>query len=380
MFTRRYLAPLRWLLVIALLLTLAPVRTARAEPIVHVVQAGETLFRIGLRYGVTWQTLMAVNGLTSITIYPGQSLVIPDGAVDAGTSPAPAAAPTAEPAVQEPAAQEPAAQEPAADPTQPPAPAADPAPATTGSTYVVQAGDALWLIAQRFRVTVNDLGVANGLYNPNWIYPGQALVIPGAAAAPEPVVAQPAAPAPAPVGRQLAVSGRGQALPLDCEARSAVDWAAFFGTPIDELEFFGRLPASDDPEAGFVGSVYGGWGQIPPNAYGVHAEPVAALLRAYGVSARAERNLSWEVVQAEIDAGRPVIAWVVGHVWNGTPIPYTAPSTGRTTTVAAQEHTVIVVGYGADTVIVLDGWSTYMRTRVEFMASWGVLGNMAIVR
>lgn len=350
----------RRLAIIALILALLPIPSAFAGDTIHTVQAGETLFRIGLRYGVGWRTLMAVNGLTSITIYPGQQLIIPDGAVDVAAPVAPTpVAPTPEP-------------------TQAPESAGAPTPVEApsgGSTYIVQRGDALWLIAQRFRVTVTALVQANGLYNANWIYPGQSLTIPGGIAAGEP------ATAPAPViGKQLTVSGRGQALPLDCESRSAVDWAAYFGTTIDELEFFGRLPVSDDPDVGFVGSVYGAWGQTPPAPYGVHAEPVAALLRDYGVQARAERRLSWEALQAEIDADRPVIAWVVGHVWNGTPVAYTAPSTGRTTTVAAQEHTVIVVGYGADTVTVLDGWSTYTRTRAEFMASWGVLGNMAIMR
>lgn len=348
----------RWLAIVGLVFALLPIHSARAGDKIHIVQSGETLFRIGLRYGVTWQTLMAVNGLTSITIYPGQQLVIPDGVVDTGADPiAPQPTPTAVPAA---------------------APPADPAPAPTDNVYVVQAGDALWLIAQRFHITVDDIVAANGLYNANWIYPGQALIIPGATIA-EPAPAP--APAPAPVvGKQLAVSGRGQALPLDCESRSAVDWAGYFGSQINEIEFFNRLPVSDDPDAGFVGSVYGGWGQIPPNPYGVHADPVAAVLNQYGVQARAVHGLSWEALQAEIDADRPVLVWVVGHVWAGTPVSYTAPSTGRTVVVAAQEHTVIVVGYGADTVTVLDGWTTYSATRAQFMASWGVLGNMAIVR
>ncbi len=350
----------RLLVVAALALTVLPTRPAYAAEQIHIVQPGETLFRIGLRYGVTWQTLMAVNGLTSITIYPGQQLIIPDGAVDTG---APATPPEAQPP-----------QAPAPQPVDP-----QPAPTPAGNVYVVQPGDALWLIAQRFHVTVAELVAVNGLYNANWIYAGQTLIIPSTAVAEPAPTAAPAAPAPV-VGKQLAVSGRGQALPLDCESRSAVDWAGYFGAAIDELEFFGRLPVSDDPDSGFVGSVYGAWGQTPPGAYGVHADPIAALLNQYGVQARAAHGMSWEALQAEIDADRPVMVWVVGHVWNGTPVSYTAPSNGHTTVVAAQEHTVIVVGYGADTVTLLDGWSTYTRTRADFMASWGVLGNMAIVR
>ncbi|MCK4451313.1 MAG: PD40 domain-containing protein, partial [Anaerolineae bacterium] len=64
------------------------------------------------------------------------------------------------------------------------------------------------------------------------------------------------------------ISGRPQALPLDCESRSAVDWAAYFGVEIDELEFLYGLPQSDNPDEGFVGDVHGSWGQIPPHPYG----------------------------------------------------------------------------------------------------------------
>ncbi len=47
----------------------------------HTVQAGENLFRIALRYGVTVETLAAANGITDpARIYAGQVLVIPDPA------------------------------------------------------------------------------------------------------------------------------------------------------------------------------------------------------------------------------------------------------------------------------------------------------------
>ncbi len=45
---------------------------------VHVVQAGENLFRIALRYGRTVAAIAAANGITDVTrIYVGQRLVIP---------------------------------------------------------------------------------------------------------------------------------------------------------------------------------------------------------------------------------------------------------------------------------------------------------------
>jgi LysM repeat protein len=324
------------LVVVSLAVGLWAPRPALAAEIIHIVQPGENLFRIGLYYGIDWRTLMAANGLYSTNIYVGQALVIPGTTADAG------------PVVE------------ATEAAPPPAPA----PASTGDVYIVQRGDTLWMIAQRYQTTVAALMLANGLSNPNLIFAGQALAVGG----------------PAPDrGKVLNVSGRGQALPLDCESRSAVDWAAYFGFAIDELEFFSKLPVSDDPDTGFVGDVYGSRGQIPPAAYGVHAGPVADVLRAYGVPARAAAGLTWEALRAEIDANRPAIVWVVGAVDAGTAVAYTAASNGHTTYVAAYEHTVMVIGYGLDTVMIRDGGQTYSRTLAQFLASWSVLGNMAIV-
>ena len=44
----------------------------------HVVQPGENLFRIALKYGVTVEALAVANGISNVNlIYPGQQLVIP---------------------------------------------------------------------------------------------------------------------------------------------------------------------------------------------------------------------------------------------------------------------------------------------------------------
>lgn len=178
---------------------------------------------------------------------------------------------------------------------------------------------------------------------------------------------------------RLTVEGHPQSLPLSCESRSAVDWAAYFGVGIDEIEFFNRLPVSDNPEVGFVGDVNGSWGQIPPNAYGVHAEPVAALLRAYGVTATAMRDMTWDDAQSELRAGRPLEVWVVGHVWSsGRRYNYTAQD-GQVVRVAPYEHTVLLIGYNATDVYILDGDTVYTKPIDAFLGSWAVLGNMAVV-
>jgi len=110
------------------------------------------------------------------------------------------------------------------------------------------------------------------------------------------------------------IKGRWPAFSLSCEARSAVDWGVYFGIEIDEIEFQNALPVSDNPDIGFVGNVNAPWGQTPPNAYGVHAGPVAELLKSYGLNAQARSDITFDELRAEISAGRPVIVWVVGRV------------------------------------------------------------------
>jgi LysM repeat protein len=115
-------------------------------PIAHVVQPGENLFRIALRYGTTVDAIVAANGLTNAhTIYVGQRLVIPRGAGNATTAGR---------------------------------------SATTGGTYVVRPGDTLSRIAQRFGTTTAALARLNGIANPSTIYAGQVLRLAGAAPAP----------------------------------------------------------------------------------------------------------------------------------------------------------------------------------------------------
>ncbi len=173
--------------------------------------------------------------------------------------------------------------------------------------------------------------------------------------------------------------GHPQSYSLSCEARSAVDWMAYWGVYISEGDFLAALPRSDDPDAGFVGDPNGYWGGIPPQSYGVHADPVAKLIRDYGLDARAVHGASWDDLRNEIAAGRPVIVWIIGQMWGAKAIQYTA-SDGHTTTVASFEHTMVMIGYDPSTVIVVDAFSSqiFYFTKSAFINSWGVLGNMAV--
>ena len=96
------------------------------------------------------------------------------------------------------------------------------------------------------------------------------------------------------------------------------------------------------------------------------------------MNASDEKNYSWNGIRKEIAAGRPVMTWVIGDVWPGSAISYTA-SDGNTVPVAHYEHTVIVIGYDQKSVAILDGDTTYYRPVQDFINSWSVLGYMAVL-
>jgi LysM repeat protein/uncharacterized protein YvpB len=175
------------------------------------------------------------------------------------------------------------------------------------------------------------------------------------------------------------VTGHAQTYTLSCEARSAADWAAFWGVDFSEADFLQGLPRSDNPDRGFVGKPNDPWGFTPPRSYGVYARPVAARLKEYGLKAEAHRGLVWDDLRSEIAAGRPVIVWIIGQMWSGTPLTYT-PSDGKKTIVARFEHTMILIGYDSTQVHVVDAYSGWNQTYSlnTFLASWSVLGNMAV--
>ena len=173
-------------------------------------------------------------------------------------------------------------------------------------------------------------------------------------------------------------NGLAQSYNLDCEARSAVDLAAYFGVNISHSEFLNRLPRSDDPNEGFVGNYTDSRGKIPPSSYGVYQEPVAALLRDYGLPAIGVYAYTADALKSQIANGKPVMVWVVGNTEIGYSVPYTAASNGRTTYVAPYQHTVVVIGYDSNSVTIQDGGMKYSRDWQTFKLSWGALGNRAI--
>jgi LysM repeat protein len=109
----------------------------------HLVQPGDTLFSLSVRYGTTVEAFMRANGLTSETIYQGQTLVIPT-TNEGSYSP----------------------------------PAYEPAPLGSDNYHIVAAGETLFSIAQRYGSSVGAIAEANGITYPYLIYVGQYLTIP----------------------------------------------------------------------------------------------------------------------------------------------------------------------------------------------------------
>ena len=73
------------------------------------------------------------------------------------------------------------------------------------TTYVVQQGQELGLIAKEYNVSIEDIAALNGITDPDFIYPGEELTIPAAG-----VYVPPAPPAPTSVGRSIVVSTENQ--------------------------------------------------------------------------------------------------------------------------------------------------------------------------
>jgi LysM repeat protein len=126
--------------------------TDAATPQTHTVQAGENLYRIGLKYGISWVKLAEYNGLANPNmIKVGQELKLSGDAVSGGT----------------------------ADPTSTPSP-------MTETTYTVKAGDNLFRIGLAYGISWVQIAEANGIVNPNQIKAGDVLKIPVSTPGPTP--------------------------------------------------------------------------------------------------------------------------------------------------------------------------------------------------
>lgn len=100
----------------------------------YIVQSGDTLSGIAAKYNTTYQVLAQLNGISNPNlIYPGQKIMLPGEGSGSGSV----------------------------------------------GYYIVQSGDTLSGIAAKYNTTYQVLAQINGISNPDLIYPGQKILLPG---------------------------------------------------------------------------------------------------------------------------------------------------------------------------------------------------------
>ena len=193
---------------------------AAASPSFVIVNYGDTLYAIAARTGTTVDALMRTNGIPNANfIYAGQRIMIP-----------PASSAPSVPAIVQ----------------------------STSSVYTVVPGDTLSIIAGRFGTTVATLMQTNGLYNPNFIYSGQRLNIPGRTSQTTiqpptaPVANPPTRPNPAPVaatsgkwidvaiGTQTITAYQGNTPLKSVLVSTGLSWTP---TPIGHFAIYTKIPS-----------------------------------------------------------------------------------------------------------------------------------------
>lgn len=181
-----------FLMIVVCIATLLPVNSQvdAQGSVVHVVQRGENLYRISLRYGVPVSIIQQANNIANPNlIYVGQRLIIPTSGTGVLLTPTPVT------------------------------PGATPQPTTVPGgqigTYVVRPGDTLSRIARQFNTTVAVLAQLNGIVNINRIFVGQVLRVPGGSTG---VVVTPGAPPPPPPPGGFELGGQVQSLNSNTQA------------------------------------------------------------------------------------------------------------------------------------------------------------------
>ncbi|MDE3090187.1 MAG: LysM peptidoglycan-binding domain-containing protein [Chloroflexota bacterium] len=191
---------------------------AAASPAFVVVNWGDTLYSVAMRNGTSVDALIRANGLPNPNfIYAGQRLVVPTGSAGWG---APAPIPL------------------------------------VASVYTVNYGDTLATIAGRYGTTVAAMLRANNLYNPNFIYAGQRLNLPGRSASLAPQ--SPSAPAnpPAP-GNAAPAPTNGKWIDIDISTQTITAYqgstplksvlvstgVSWHPTPIGHFKIYVKIPS-----------------------------------------------------------------------------------------------------------------------------------------
>lgn len=166
----------------------APELGGNGGDVTHVVQLGENLFRIGLKYNMTWDILVAANpGIDPNNIKAGDRLQIPANGIVSNPAPTATPAPANNPTATATQSVSIITATPTAAATSTEAPAtntgtvdAEDVEISTNGLHVVQPGETLSILSAAYDIPLANWVAENpGVSDENIIFIGQVLTVPG---------------------------------------------------------------------------------------------------------------------------------------------------------------------------------------------------------
>ena len=123
----------------------------------YTVKAGDSVWLIANKYGISMSQLVSWNGIKNNLIHPGQKLIVKKGS---GSSSSSSTGSTTKPSTS------------TNNNT-----GSSSGTNTTGNTYyTVRSGDSVWFIANKYGISMDQLVQWNGIKD-NFIYPGQKVIV-----------------------------------------------------------------------------------------------------------------------------------------------------------------------------------------------------------
>ncbi|MGI0090512.1 MAG: LysM peptidoglycan-binding domain-containing protein [Nitrososphaerales archaeon] len=148
--------------------------TPALQPLYYAVQSGDSLYQIGLNFGINWENIAQADGITPpYFIYVGQQLIIPSSgtvtSVSCSSSGSSSSLSTTTLTSKSTAT---------TTTTTTSSGSSSGSSSQSRTTYTVKSGDYLYLIGEEFNVPWQNIAEANNIQSPYILYVGEVLLIP----------------------------------------------------------------------------------------------------------------------------------------------------------------------------------------------------------